>query len=867
MLSHLSKLLEEAQQDQTTDSALGEARLYSEQAIATRGRTDCALLFGALQDSEKPEARDVWRTFCQDFISGEITTDAQPPAHTSLFEAQPTETHQWIADLVVTSQAQCISLNFDGLTRKAIDNMLRSKNGSGKCVILDTAEKITNFIGRDPRSNEAKHLRSIIKLRGDVFYAICVTPGCPLSEIQTPVYDLPTSDPKQRLTCPECKCQRNLQIAFPGHHDKERESEAILDAAWRYLVPSTSLFMIMGFSGEWDGSVVEFVFSAAQLLSVPVIDVRIKPDEESSHYIKDIWCQRFPRVEYQPIYCTADEFATRAANNVSARNNAEVIAVVGCPVIKPKPLPADHIWDTRGTDVRPMIGQICAADDFRSLENYSQLGLKTFWWGAVGSFQLHDRYHHSIGTMRVASRWHGCLTDCAFSNDLSRASDRENEFLAIAALLHDYGHLPFSHLFEEIFDELHWTTVNSSGKPWHEVLTHKKIRELVAMDIAGKQDAVKMYTEYLGFTVDQLLSLIDGCLGKPYLDALVNSPLDADKIDYVFRDLYFLEMAGKLEHRRLGNSVGDPIAWRDDFFREQELSPEQLIRLNGRSALRLLELLETRRNLYFKFYLSPEMRVMERITAFVMTNYLAHVISRKLGDEIRDSDQPFEYDHGDLKVRLATDNILGKYDNVMINHSTNKYKELPLLGVLLEELLEDGFPIDDVPREVLKKLKDTLNRFPKDRDEGPFGVTVRDVYKDLHVGGPYYFDSSHEGKIRDMVRELTLLYQGSVLFDVVKTPRFLAGAKTRRYRRLWANGEVIGETFLVPSINPMKWTVKTRAAVPLGAVDFGQLERQYLQVIVFDPLGYPTKARFVDQEFRRRCRASGVDFMDTITSN
>lgn len=90
-----------------------------------------------------------------------------------------------------------------------------------------------------------------------------------------------------------------------------------------------------------------------------------------------------------------------------------------------------------------------------------------------------------------------------------------------------------------------------------------------------------------------MFALIESNTGKPYLDAIVNSAVDADKIDYIFRDLRFLQFGSSLPPEQNG--------WLQEFLSDQDLSPEGLIRLNGRSVLMAKELLETRRRLYIEF--------------------------------------------------------------------------------------------------------------------------------------------------------------------------------------------------------------------------------------------------------------------------
>lgn len=86
--------------------------------------------------------------------------------------------------------------------------------------------------------------------------------------------------------------------------------------------------------------------------------------------------------------------------------------------------------------------------------------------------------------MDVAGRWHEKLLDS--NKNKSPEAEIEREFLRIAALLHDYGHLPFSHLFEEIFDELHWFPSPRRERSWHEVRTRWKFDKLLEERLGSK---------------------------------------------------------------------------------------------------------------------------------------------------------------------------------------------------------------------------------------------------------------------------------------------------------------------------------------------------------------------------------------------
>ncbi|MCY1010780.1 HD domain-containing protein [Nannocystis pusilla] len=58
----------------------------------------------------------------------------------------------------------------------------------------------------------------------------------------------------------------------------------------------------------------------------------------------------------------------------------------------------------------------------------------------------HSRFAHSIGAAHLAGR----MYDAACHNSGRQAVAEDRKLVTLAALLHDVGHGPFSHLFEEI---------------------------------------------------------------------------------------------------------------------------------------------------------------------------------------------------------------------------------------------------------------------------------------------------------------------------------------------------------------------------------------------------------------------------------
>ena len=86
---------------------------------------------------------------------------------------------------------------------------------------------------------------------------------------------------------------------------------------------------------------------------------------------------------------------------------------------------------------------------------------------------LHSRFEHSLGSMFLA----GLAGQTLFSKDYFTDQDYIQK-LRIAALLHDIGHGPYSHLFEEI--------LKTNDKFSHESLGHNIITKTIVSDIITK---------------------------------------------------------------------------------------------------------------------------------------------------------------------------------------------------------------------------------------------------------------------------------------------------------------------------------------------------------------------------------------------
>jgi len=147
----------------------------------------------------------------------------------------------------------------------------------------------------------------------------------------------------------------------------------------------------------------------------------------------------------------------------------------------------------------------------------------------------HTRFEHSIGAMHLAG-----LAAESLLNKGYITSKEDVESLRIAALLHDIGHGPFSHLFEEVLRE------KKSNKINHEIIGKRIIKETIIIDILEKY----------GYDGDYVCKLSFGESQKMFYDEIIAGSLSVDIMDYLPRDSFFTGAEyGKVDYHRLISSL------------------------------------------------------------------------------------------------------------------------------------------------------------------------------------------------------------------------------------------------------------------------------------------------------------------------
>ena len=126
---------------------------------------------------------------------------------------------------------------------------------------------------------------------------------------------------------------------------------------------------------------------------------------------------------------------------------------------------------------------------------------------------MNTRFEHSLGVMHLAGLMGKRISEQSGDEDIVRV-------LRVSGLLHDIGHGPFSHSFEPILRK-------SLGMSHEEMSVHLIERTEIS-DILGKW----------GIEVSEVADLIRGTHPRRSLSRIINSSVDADKMDYTVRDSY-----------------------------------------------------------------------------------------------------------------------------------------------------------------------------------------------------------------------------------------------------------------------------------------------------------------------------------------
>jgi len=204
----------------------------------------------------------------------------------------------------------------------------------------------------------------------------------------------------------------------------------------------------------------------------------------------------------------------------------------------------DSVWGTNSFD--PWEIAIIDSPLVQRLRYIHQTGLSFFIYPTSN----HTRFDHSLGMATLVDR----IIESLNKNNKDEAISKSDRIsLRIAALLHDTGHGPYSHISEKVYEtkddyksieEYFKTTYGVKPKP-HELMSSL----IVSSDTFKKwfNDNIIGSNFFNGYKISDIdFDVISGYIigyskdpNKKFLADIINGPLDADKLDYLARDAKF----------------------------------------------------------------------------------------------------------------------------------------------------------------------------------------------------------------------------------------------------------------------------------------------------------------------------------------
>lgn len=212
------------------------------------------------------------------------------------------------------------------------------------------------------------------------------------------------------------------------------------------------------------------------------------------------------------------------------------------------------------TPEESIIVALLEAREVQRLRRVRQMGLASLAYPGAD----HTRFSHALGAAHVMTRLIRRLR--AIHDDLPfwqrLTTERARDALA-AALLHDLGHGPFSHLFETTLASAFGVRAGerapglSGGSLRHEDWTRR-----IVLDPTS--DVHRILARFDSALPARVAALVDGDYDLAYLAGAVSGTFDVDRCDYLLRDAHFTGVGyGKydldwlLRSLRFGEARGD----------------------------------------------------------------------------------------------------------------------------------------------------------------------------------------------------------------------------------------------------------------------------------------------------------------------
>ena len=225
--------------------------------------------------------------------------------------------------------------------------------------------------------------------------------------------------------------------------------------------------------------------------------------------------------------------------------------------------------------------EIVLTKEMQRLSDISQNGFSQLEFKGL---ENNDRLRHSVGAFYVMSLFLKRLEEILQNYNI-KISDDDKDIALCSMLLHDIGHGPFSHSLELV------TNYSHEKRTTDILLGDTEINKIITKFFGNKK--VKKIASFIAEINDS------GEIGKDsftkLLNNLVSYQLDADRIDYLIRDAYYVGISSGIDLKRIISSVNVVVNNNQEY--------ELLIDRKGLASIE--NVLLQRYQMYRDVYLSP----------------------------------------------------------------------------------------------------------------------------------------------------------------------------------------------------------------------------------------------------------------------
>ena len=756
-----------------------------------------------VQHQDLKPLSEVWGRFVEwlmlgDSVKGNLTdsvsinnTDInKQKTHKGVLQAEPSQNHNLIRELYQQMNAISITTNFDNLLQKAFQH-----EEVNFYPILDIQTFDKYYLSDKDDSSFIE-----IQSRGDVFWLECTgtqSKICPNKHRQCFVPGENVKVENGKVFCNLCGSEAKIYFAFPGTKEKDVEMSQIIDRVWKYIANSISYVIVTGNSMDYDPVLVEFLRELIRKKKIPVLYVSRYKGKKDIYEIYKKAATRFLFADYEHTrntWARAKETEEILRDIMISAKKLESNQTPTYYNIHEKKNELDYFGemtkylfdenrDFSGKTLNLLqhstsVPNVLDIEEISQMRHFSQLGLKTYWLhGDSSAYKNHNRLKHSVGVMLIASYLYFIISP--------EPNREELTFLQLGALLHDLGHLPFSHLLEEVFDEFGWIPSGEIVTFNHEQRTRRLIEQLVS-----DNNQLRQTMEDIGYSADELQQLINGEYGKGYLDALINSPIDCDKIEYLYSDAIFMHRGTEKDFR----------IFIQDYAEDLTTNVNNFLVMQGDSTRSFLKLIRMRGEMYDQVYLRSGLRYLEACCKLIIRTYMAYACAElDVFSAVEDVSRfPEYFNLSDSKI----DKIIAFMEDCLKEIPQDEVCEIHVLRKMVNKINENS-TISDLMKNTVNECMKQIEGTRGDKDVTAIEKNRILTYEVFNDGG------LDKAVLKQLLKNLYLRFPGVILIDYVESKSSFSFGKRETRRRRSDGTKSATENILIKDICQVKGRIDT----------------------------------------------------------